>query len=391
MSSGTATRAADRLGRLASLVKEAFERFDANGDNRLAAAMSYFLLLAVAPLLLMLNAVLGVASARLGVGEVPGVGEATATAATGMAQAVSWAGSYAPLVAMVLVVVGGVSVFGQFVAALEVIWATPVRRTPIREFLRLHALSLALLALTAFVLLAAVTLSAVASAFAGRALELAREAGLQLSGIGITLSLRIAPVLIASVALFWVAFTVAPDRPIRWRDSLSGALVTSGLFLLGQIGLSVYLSTTQRFNVFGTFQFFVVLIVWIYYSALVALWGAELTRLLVLAAEQRRERAGFHPSDNRIERLSQICGRSSGWFACSRSTTPAVTASARALASGGASGEFSPKVSSGGVTTPPDTSRARVHHAVGSSEGGSTPSSAASEQAQALGTAEKVS
>ncbi len=109
------------------------------------------------------------------------------------------------------------------------------------------------------------------------------------------MSLRIAPVLIASVALFWVAFTVAPDRPIRWRDSLSGALVTSVLFLLGQIGLSVYLSTTQRFNVFGTFQFFVVLIVWIYYSALVALWGAELTRLLVLAAEERRERGGSTP------------------------------------------------------------------------------------------------
>jgi membrane protein len=295
MSSGAGTRPAGRLGRLASLMKEAFARFDANGDNRLAAAMSYFLLLAVAPLLLILNAVLGVASARLGLGEVPPLGDATTTAASGIAQAVSWAGSYAPLVAIVLVVVGGVSVFGQFVAALEVIWATPPKRTPLRGFLRLHALSLALLGVSALVLLVAVTLSAVASMFAGVALELARDAGLQLSGIGVSLSLRVAPVLLASAALFWVAFTVAPDRPIRWRDSLSGALVTSVLFVVGQIGLSVYLSTTQRFNVFGTFQFFVVLIVWIYYSALVALWGAELTRLLVLAAEERRESTASSP------------------------------------------------------------------------------------------------
>ena len=293
MSSGGAG-AAGRFRSLAPIVKEASERFGANGDSRLAAAMSYFLLLAVAPLLLILNAVLGVASARLGLAEVPSIGDATATAASGIAQAVSWAGSYAPLIAIVLVVVGGVSVFGQFVAALEIIWATPPRRTPIRELLRVHALSLALLALTALVLLAAVTLSAVASAFAGKALELARDAGLQFSGVGITLSLRIAPVLIASVALFWVAFTVAPDRPIRWRDSLSGSLVTSVLFVFGQIGLSYYLSTTGRFNVFGTFQFFVVLIVWIYYSALVALWGAELTRLLILAAEERG-RAGSAP------------------------------------------------------------------------------------------------
>ena len=291
MSSGAGGGAAERFRRLGSLIKEAFERFEANGDTRLAAAISYFLLLAVAPLLLMLNAVLGIASAKLGLGEVSALGDATSTAASGIAQAVSWAGSYAPYVAIVLVVVGGVSVFGQFVGALEVIWATPPRRTPIRAFLRLHALSLALLGVTALVLLATVMLSAVVSVFAGIALELAREAGLQFSGVGLALSLRVAPVLVASAALFWVAFTVAPDRSIRWRDSLSGALVTSVLFVFGQIGLSYYLSTTERFNVFGTFQFFVVLIVWIYYSALVALWGAELTRLLILAAEERREPA----------------------------------------------------------------------------------------------------
>ena len=61
------------------------------------------------------------------------------------------------------------------------------------------------------------------------------------------------------------------------------------LFLVGEVVLSLYLRSTERFNVFGTFQFFVVLIVWIYYSALVALWGAELTRLLILEAEERRE------------------------------------------------------------------------------------------------------
>ena len=60
---------------------------------------------------------------------------------------------------------------------------------------------------------------------------------------------------------------------------------------MGETALSTYLSTTERFSVFGTFQFFVVLIVWIYYSSLVALWGAELTRLLVLRAEERREDA----------------------------------------------------------------------------------------------------
>jgi len=277
------------IRRLWSLVAETFTRFGADDVPRLAAAMSYFLLLAIAPLLLILNAVLGVVGSKLGLGQMPSFNDAGTTAAAGVTQAVSWAGSYAPYLAVALVVVGGLSVFGQFVGALEVIWATPPRRTAIRGFLRYNVLALALLGVATLALLAALTLSTLASVFAGIALQLARDAGLPLSGNWVMLALRFAPVLLASTALFWVAFTVAPDRPIRWRDSFLGALVTSVLFLLGEAGLAYYLGNTQRFNVFGTFQFFVVLIVWIYYSALVALWGAELTRLLILAAETRRE------------------------------------------------------------------------------------------------------
>jgi len=272
----------------AALIVQTFVRFDSDGVPRLAAAMSYFLLLAVAPTLLILNAILGVAGARIGVSTTTALQQTTPTAASGITQAVSWAGSYAPYLAVALVVFGGISVFTQFVGALEIIWATPPRRTPVRAFVRSHALSLALLCLAALALLAALVLSAAVSAFAGIALDMARAAGLQLTGFWVTLALRVAPVWLASAVLFWAAFTVVPDRMIKWRDSLWGAVVTSMLFLAGESCLTLYLSSTQRFNVFGTFQFFVVLIVWIYYSALVALWGAELTRLMVLAAEEHR-------------------------------------------------------------------------------------------------------
>ena len=59
-----------------------------------------------------------------------------------------------------------------------------------------------------------------------------------------------------------------------WRDNLLGALVTAVLFTVGEMVLSAYLGATLRFNVFGALQVFVGLIVWIYYSALVVLWGA---------------------------------------------------------------------------------------------------------------------
>ena len=69
---------------------------------------------------------------------------------------------------------------------------------------------------------------------------------------------------------------------------------------MGETALSYYLGSTERFNVFGAFQLFVVLIVWIYYSALVALWGAELTRLLVLRAEAAPGRPRRCTSDSTL-------------------------------------------------------------------------------------------
>ena len=93
---------------------------------------------------------------------------------------------------------------------------------------------------------------------------------------------------VASALLFAVAFVVAPDRRIRWLDALPGALVTAVGFLVGELVLAAYLGSTQRFVVFGASQFFVGLTVWIYYSAIVVLWGVQFTRLMVLDAESRR-------------------------------------------------------------------------------------------------------
>ncbi len=160
-----------------------------------------------------------------------------------------------------------------------------------RGFLRSNALSLALLAVAALALLAAIILSAVVVMFGSIALSYIEALGIELTGIGLTLLARGVVVFVAAALLFEVAFTVVPDRKLKWRDVAPGALITAGLFLVGETALSTYLSTTERFSVFGTFQFFVVLIVWIYYSSLVALWGAELTRLLVLRFEARREDA----------------------------------------------------------------------------------------------------
>jgi membrane protein len=272
---------------LLSLVAETFDRFLKDDIPTVAAAMSYFLLLAVAPLLQVVNALLGFLGAQVDSSH-PIFSSATTSAQASYQQAVAWAGTYAPWVLAALVIFGAVSVFMQFIMALNRIWGSTANRPPAKAYLRQSGLAIALLGVVLAGLIVALVVVLLLAIVVTIAVSVAQAAGIVLPDFGMSLWSRAVVVLVASALLFEVAFTVGPDRKIRWLDSLPGALVTAVLFLFGAGWLSIYLGATQRFNIFGAYQFFVVLVVFIYYSALVALWGAELTRILVLRAVAAR-------------------------------------------------------------------------------------------------------
>jgi membrane protein len=273
------------------LVFETFDRFNEDRVPQLAAAMSFYLLLALAPLLLIVNAIIGAVSRRaMATATAPDqLSGATAAASQAFTQMAAWAGSLAPYATVVLIVFGALEVFGQFVGALEIVWKTPPRPTPVRAFLRFHLLSFVLLGVLALALVVALLVGGIISAFGSLALAYADAMGIAVPSIVLAMLVRGVLVFVTATLLFGVAFKVVPSRKTLWRDLAPGVLATSTLFTAGELWLASFLGNTQRFSVFGTFEFFVVLIVWIYYSALVALWGAELTRLLVLRAEARRD------------------------------------------------------------------------------------------------------
>lgn len=284
------TEPADTPRTPVALVQAAFARFAEDDVIRISAAMSYFLLMAIVPVLLFANMALGLIGDRLGGGPLADtIHQAAAVAAPVYSQVAAWAGSWAPYVTLGLIVFGAASVFGQFVGALQVIWHTPAEKNPVRGFLIHNGLSFALLALVAIVLLVAVIAGGVMSVLGGKLLSVLARAGVSVPAAWLATAIRYAVVYVVAALLFEVAFTVVPKRRIRWQDVVPGALITAALFLVGEGALSIFLGTKQSFTVFGAFQFFVVLIVWIYYSSLVVLWGAELTKLLVEAAESRRQ------------------------------------------------------------------------------------------------------
>ncbi|MEO6720886.1 MAG: YihY/virulence factor BrkB family protein, partial [Ferruginibacter sp.] len=84
--------------------------------------------------------------------------------------------------------------------------------------------------------------------------------------------------LVVTTAIFAVIFKVLPDANIKWRDVISGAIVTALLFMLGKLGISFYISKSNVGTTYGTAGSLVVLLLWIYYSAIILYFGAEFTK-----------------------------------------------------------------------------------------------------------------
>jgi membrane protein len=108
--------------------------------------------------------------------------------------------------------------------------------------------------------------------------------------------------IIVFTALFAGMFKWLPDAKIRWRDTFEGAAVTAALFLVGQFGMGIYFGSREN-GTYGVASSFVLLLLWVYYSSMIFLFGAELTQ--VWSAQRGREIVP-EPGAVQVNRSSRI-------------------------------------------------------------------------------------
>ncbi|MBI5230715.1 MAG: YihY/virulence factor BrkB family protein [Coriobacteriales bacterium] len=283
-------RAKALLSVAADLVRDTAKATAEDAVPRLAAAMAYWLLVTLSPLVLAVSA-LGTYLFGVEQSGLPFTGAAlespraaTLDAVTG---AFAFAGPLAWVVSFALLIFGAVAVFRQFVDAIGVIWKTPPADRPIRRLLRHNLLSLLLLLVFALGSLVALT----ALAFLQRMLSIVSDTIVAAGGTvppdfgGVVTNPAIAGAL-ATFGMFALAFWLVPARVIRLRDVLPGAALTAAALVPGSTILLTWLPSTTKFDIYGAFGSFVALIVFIYYAALIALVGAEFTRQWVLRSER---------------------------------------------------------------------------------------------------------
>src|SRR5262249_20737537 len=194
-------------------------------------------------------------------------------------------GMIATAVSAFTLLLGATTVFTALESALEQIWeARALAPTGLHGWIRSRLLSFGLILAVGFLLLISLTLSTALTSL--RKLVAARfsEFVVLAAGIDFLFSIVLVTGLIALIYRF------LPAKRLPWRPILWGALVTAVLFQLGRWLISLYLGHSTQASAFGAAASFVVLILWLYYSAQIFLFGAEFTACLAGRRPHRARR-----------------------------------------------------------------------------------------------------
>ncbi|MBS7812912.1 YihY/virulence factor BrkB family protein [Roseococcus pinisoli] len=275
------------LARGYAFVLNVVEGFLADEALTRAAAIAYFALFSLGPLLFLISGLAGLVFGEDQVRQALAdqmrglIGQDAAGAVQRMSDDAlgETRGGFALALGIVTLMLTASGAFGALQSALNAIWKTEVPpaadegpAAAITAFMRAKALSIGLVGTTGFLLLVSLVISAGLNAF-GHWLDA------RMPGLGVVLSLlSFAVSLILITLLFAAVYKILPDRRLQWRDVLVGAFATALLFSFGKMAISFYIGTSGAARGFGAAGALAVVLLWLYYSAVIFLLGAEFTR-----------------------------------------------------------------------------------------------------------------
>lgn len=249
----------------------------------MGAAISYYTIFSLAPLLVIVIAVAGALFGQEAVrGEIVDqlqglIGREGAIAVQGMIRSASEPskGLVAGAISVGVLIVGATTVFAELQSALDRIWHVPEKAKPtgLWALLRARVLSFGLILGLAFLLMVSLLVSTGVAAFGQWAGGLLPGWELMLQGINILLSIA------TTTVLFGMIFKFMPTVNIAWGDVWVGAGVTAILFEVGKAGIGLYLGKSGVSDSFAAAGSLVVLVAWVYYAAQIFLLGAEFTKV----------------------------------------------------------------------------------------------------------------
>ncbi|MFO0968910.1 MAG: YihY/virulence factor BrkB family protein [Gemmataceae bacterium] len=274
-----------------NLLKDAFTAWQDDRAPRMGAALAYYITFSLAPLLLIAVAVAGaVFGEQAARGEIvrdieSTVGQAGAKTIQDMLASAGTPGGSAVMivVGVVVILLAASGIFAELQDALNTIFKAPASATTgLWHIISSRFLSFLMVLGIALILLVSLVVSTILAALSTYVTPQSMPGGFFLwHALNALISLGLVTL------LFAMMYRVLPDVPLRWRDVWVGAAVTALLFTVGKTLIGLYLGRAGTTSAFGAAGSFVVILLWVYYSAQIMLFGAELTHLWSVRRGQR--------------------------------------------------------------------------------------------------------
>ncbi|HVQ76627.1 MAG TPA: YihY/virulence factor BrkB family protein, partial [Candidatus Binatia bacterium] len=265
-----------------SLIRRTIDEFLEESPFQLAAALSYYTVLSLSPLVLVVVGVAGLvwsedavrAQLLHQIEQLAGPAGAE-TVSTVLARGIDpGRDRISVAIGIATLLIGATTVFAQLQAALNQIWnvrAAPSNRV-LWSLMRTRLLSLALVLALGFLLLVSLVVSAVLAGLHHYLSAALPAGGAVWQVVNVVVSLAVVAILVGMI------FKALPDVRIAWSDVWFGAMATSVLFTLGKSLIGLYLGHASIASSYGAAGSLVVFLVWVYYSSLIILFGAQVTQ-----------------------------------------------------------------------------------------------------------------
>lgn len=272
-----------RIKSLWEILKQTFTEFSDYGVPRMSAALSYYTLFSLAPILLVVITVCDIFYGRaaiegtlftqiqsfVGVEAAKQIQEIIRNAAT------SSLTTFASIVSVAALLFSATGVFTEIQGSINMIWQLKAKpKKSWLKFLLNRGLSFSMVLSLGFILLVSLAINAVLEILLQRLLTVLPE-----GSVWITYAINMGITFLVTSFLFGIIFKFLPDAKIQWRDVRTGAFTTAILFMIGKFAIGYYLGKSNPGGTYGTAGSLVIILLWVYFSAMILYFGACFTKV----------------------------------------------------------------------------------------------------------------
>ncbi|MBC7606343.1 MAG: YihY/virulence factor BrkB family protein [Burkholderiales bacterium] len=287
------------------LLKSTYNEFDDDNAIKLSASLSYYTIFSLPPLIIIILSICGVFFGTEAVtgrffGQINGlVGNAAALQIQETIKNIELSDSnvFATIVGAITLLIGASGVFAEIQSSINFIWGLKAKPNKgFMKFIKNRLMSFSMIASVGFLLLVSLTVNTVMDVINARLILYFPDATVYLFYV-----LNIVILFASTTMLFSIIFKTLPDGTIGWKDALIGSSVTSIFFMIGKFAIGFYIGSSTVATVYGAAGSVIIILVWVYYSAIILYFGAEFTKVYARAYGKK-----IIPNDYAVEIKKEI-------------------------------------------------------------------------------------